>query len=274
MLKPEKKKDVRGKVYLVTGGALGMGKEVAKLFAQDGAKIVLWDINEEALKKTKDEISALGTDVFTDVVNVVDRQAVYEAASKVKREVGMVDILHNNAGVVKGGYFLDVEDEWLFRTMDVNFNAYMWTTKAFLPDMVKRNQGHIINVASAAGLTYVPLLATYCASKAAVINFTDALRLEMKKLKKTGVKFTIICPSYVSTGMFAGVKAPPVTPWLTPEKMSQKIYEGFHLDKKIVSEPFPVKFTSFLRGITTRSGWDFISEATGANKSMNQWIGH
>ncbi len=269
-----KKRDVRGKLYLVTGGAIGMGKEVAKLFAADGARVVLWDINADKLEKAAAEVRDLGAEVMTDVVDVTDREQVYAAAQRVKQDFGKVDILHNNAGVVKGGYFMDVEDEWHLKTMDVNFNAYMWTMKAFMPEMIKANDGHIINVASAAGLTYVPMLSTYCASKAAVVNFTDTLRLEMKKQGKSGVRFTTVCPSFVTTGMFEGVKAPLLVPWLSTEKMSRKIYEAYHRQRNIVMEPPLVKFVPLFRGALPRPVYDVVSEVMGLTRAMAHWKGH
>jgi len=273
MLKSEKKKDVRGKVFLVTGGAMGMGRLTAELFARDGARVVLWDLNEKELEKTTREMKDRGWEVYSYVVDVTDRAKVYETAEKVKREVGIVDIVMNNAGIIKGGAFVDVPDEDHFRTMDVNFNAYMWVTKAFLPDMMRRNEGHFINVASAAGLTYVPLMANYCASKAAVVNFTDSLRLEMKRKGYKGIKFTCICPSYVKTGMFEGVKAPIVTPWLEPEDMANRIYEGFHKDKRFVRAPFMVKLVPFLRAITPGPVYDVASTILGISRSMETWTG-
>ena len=269
----DKKKNIRGKVFLVTGGAMGMGRLVAERFARDGARVVLWDINGEELEKTARQMAERGWEVHPYVVDVADRAKVYETADKVKQEVGVVDVLMNNAGVVRGGPFLEVDDDGHQLTMDVNFNAYMWLTKAFMPDMVARNEGHIINIASAAGLMYVPLIANYCASKAAVVNFTDALRMEMKKLGHRGVRFTIICPSYVSTGMFEGVKPPLVAPWLTPEKMADKIYEGYHRNMNIVREPFLVKFIDLFKAIILRSVFDVISVVLGISRSMDQWHG-
>lgn len=97
-----KVKDVRGKVFLVTGGAMGMGKLVAERFARDGAKVVIWDMNEGALAKTAKEFGDKGYEVYTSVVDVSDREKVYQEAEKVKKEVGSVDVLMNNAGIVRG----------------------------------------------------------------------------------------------------------------------------------------------------------------------------
>ncbi|UCD84864.1 MAG: SDR family NAD(P)-dependent oxidoreductase, partial [Deltaproteobacteria bacterium] len=100
--------EVKGKIVLITGGALGMGREVARLFARDGARIVLWDLRQEDLNKTAEELKALGAEIHTYICDVTNRQTVYETADKVRKEVGVVDILDNNAGVVFGGEFLEV----------------------------------------------------------------------------------------------------------------------------------------------------------------------
>ncbi|MFW6113508.1 MAG: SDR family NAD(P)-dependent oxidoreductase, partial [Actinomycetota bacterium] len=150
----------------------------------------------------------------------------------------------------------------------------MWMIKAFMGDMIASNDGHIINIASAAGLTCVPLMANYCASKAAVVNFTDSLRMEMKRLGHKGVRFTIICPSYVQTGMFEGVKPPLVTPWMTTDEMCDKIYEGYHKNKKMVAEPFMVKLVPALRGLSPRFAYDVFSVFLGVSRSMEEWRGH
>lgn len=266
-------KDVRGKVFLVTGGAMGMGKLVAEHFARDGAKVVIWDVNEEALEETVAEFRDRGWEVHPYIVDVTDREKVYEVADRVRDEVGTVDVVMNNAGVVKGGAFLDVDDEWHRKTMDVNFNAYLWLTRAFLPDMMARNDGHFINVASAAGLTNVALMTTYAASKAAVLHFTDSLRVEMKILGKRGVKFTAICPSYVKTGMFEGVKEPRLVPWLEPEEITEKIYRAYHKNRPLVREPFQVKLVALYRAVLTRSTWDLVSRLLGIAQSMDAWRG-
>jgi all-trans-retinol dehydrogenase (NAD+) len=266
-------KSVKGKVVLITGGALGMGRELAKMFAKDGARIVLWDLRQSDLDKTAEEIKQLGAEVHTYVCDVTNRQLVYDTAARVKKEVGIVDILDNNAGIVFAGKFLDVPDEKLFKTIDVNVNGIMWCTKAFLPDMIKRNQGHIIMMASAAGLIGVGGLAVYCATKHAVVGFSDALRVELKNQNISGVKITIVCPSFVQTGMFEGVKPPLFTPWLTTEQMTAKIYNGCLKEKYYVREPLMVKFIPLLKGIATTRAVDRTGILLGMNNAANTWHG-
>ncbi len=266
-------KSVKGKAVLITGGALGMGKAVAKLFAKDGARLVLWDIRKEDLDKASAELKALGAEVFTYVCDVTKREMVYETAAKVRKEVGEIDILDANAGVVFAGLLLEVPDDKLAKTIDVNFNGVLWCTKAFLPDMIKRNQGHIIMMASAAGLVGVGGLAVYCATKHAVVGLGDALRAELKRQKILGVKITIVCPSFVKTGMFEGVKPPKFTPWLTTETMARKIYNGCLKEKPFVLEPFMVKTIPLLKGVASSGMMDQVGIILGMDDAANAWHG-
>ena len=266
-------KNVKGKLVLITGGALGMGREVAKLFAKDGARLVLWDLRQDDLDKAAGEIKALGAEVKTYICDVTKREMVYETAEKVRKEVGEIDILDNNAGVVYAGHFLDVPDEKHLKCLEVNINGILWCTRAFLPAMIKRNEGHIIMMASAAGLIGVGGLAVYCATKHAVVGFTDALRAELKKQKISGVKFTIVCPSFVKTGMFEGVKPPRFTPWLTTEGMARKIYKGCLKEKPYVREPFLVRTIPFLKAISTTNTLDKVGILLGMDDAVNTWKG-
>jgi all-trans-retinol dehydrogenase (NAD+) len=265
--------EVKGKVALVTGGAMGMGRAVAERLARDGARVVLWDLDEAALKSAGDEMKKTGAEVYTYVLDITDRARVYDTGARVKQDVGEVDILVNNAGVVSGGLFWEVPDEELFKTIDVNVNAIMWCTKAFLPDMIKKGSGHLVQMASAAGMLGVPGLTAYCASKHAVIGLSDTLRLELKKMRIKGIRITIVCPSFVQTGMFEGVQPPFLSPWLTTDQMADKIYAGLGKDKYYVREPFLVKLVPFLKGITQTSVLDWFGGIMGMHTSMDAWKG-
>lgn len=270
----DKMKDLNGKVALITGGSRGLGKLLAEKFASNGARVVLWARTQSDLDKAVEEFRGRGWDAYAYSVDVSDIDRVLEAASKVKEDVGIVDVLVNNAGVVHGGPFLEVSTEDHRQTVEINFNAQMWTMKAFLPDMVERNSGHVINISSAAGLSYSPLMTSYCGSKAAVINFTDAIRLEMKCLGKDGVKFTIVAPAFIKTGMFEGVKTPFWLPWLEPDKLAEKIYRGYQREAEMVAEPAFPKLAPIIRANTSRRALDYFQTLFGLSESMKEWRGH
>jgi all-trans-retinol dehydrogenase (NAD+) len=266
-------KDVKGKVVLITGAALGMGKGLAGLFAGDGARLVLWDLNAAEMEKTTAALKQSGAEVHPYLCDITNRTQVHERADQVRKEVGPVDVLVNNAGVVFGGEFLQVPEETIERTLQVNLVAYFWVTRAFLPDLVKKRAGHIVNLASAAGLMGVPDLTAYCASKFGVIGFSEALRLELRRAGLKDIKLTIVCPSYVATGMFEGVKPPLFSPFIPPEVMVRKIYQAVKKDKVWVLEPASVKAMPFLKAITAQPILDFFSDLLGVNRSMRNWKG-
>ena len=138
------------------------------------------------------------------VCDISDREKVYDLAGRVAREFGAIDILVNNAGIVKSHPFLEKPDELIERTIAVNLMAQFWTMKAFLPGMVEKKEGHVVNMASAGGLLGVPYISDYAASKFAVVGLTESLRQEFKLRGLRKVRFTYVCPNTVNTGMFAG----------------------------------------------------------------------
>ncbi|CAJ0920621.1 unnamed protein product [Ranitomeya imitator] len=148
--------------------------------------------------------------------------------TSVKKEVGDITILINNAGIVTGKKFIDSPDALVEKTMQVNTMAHFWTYKAFLPAMMASNHGHLVSIASSAGLIGVNGLADYCASKFAAIGFAESVGLEMLALGKTGVKTTIVCPYFINTGMFDGCssKWPRFMPILEPEYATKKIVDA------------------------------------------------
>jgi all-trans-retinol dehydrogenase (NAD+) len=134
------------------------------------------------------------------------QELVYSTAKKVTADLGDCTILINNAGIVTGKSILDVEDSKASLTLGVNTESHFWTVKAFLPHMIATDNGHIVTIASAAGLVGVAGLCDYCASKFGARGFNEALRLELRKMKKYNVHTLSVCPYFINTGMFDGVK--------------------------------------------------------------------
>ena len=215
--------ELSGKTALVTGGASGIGKAFAKRLLRGGARVALWDLDPAAAEAARKELSTFG-EVRAYGVDVTDRAQVAAAAERLLSELGELDLLDNNAGVVFGGDFLSVPEEKLLKTVEVNLNGTLWCTRAFLPGMLRRGSGHLVMMASAAGLLGVPGMAVYSASKHAVIGFAESLRLELRNAGKPGIGITIVCPSFVSTGMFEGAR-PPGSPWVS-QALAGKIFEA------------------------------------------------
>ncbi|XP_019383133.1 PREDICTED: epidermal retinol dehydrogenase 2-like [Gavialis gangeticus] len=223
---PRRKKNVTGEIVLITGSGGGIGRLMALKFARLGAVLVLWDVNQEGNKETgrlAKEVGAVRVHTYT--CDCSKKQEIYEYADKVKKEVGDVSILINNAGIVTGKKFLDCPDSLVEKTIEVNTMAHFWTYKAFLPAMIASNHGHLVSIASSAGLSGASGLADYCATKFAAVGFAESIDVEMHAQRKTGVKTTIVCPYLIHTGMFDGCRSkwPHLIPSLDSEYAAEMI---------------------------------------------------
>jgi short-subunit dehydrogenase len=262
------------KTVLITGGASGIGKlMVQKILAQGASNMIIWDINTENLEKTEKELTEKGYKVFAYVVDVANLDQVKQSAQKVKSEVGKVDILINNAGVVVGKYFHEHSHKDIDFSMNINTLALMHTTKEFLDDMIKANDGHIVNIASAAGMVSNPKMSIYCASKWAAIGWSDSLRLEMERIAK-GVKVTTVTPYYISTGMFDGVKS-RIIPIVKPEKAANKIVRGIRKNSVFIRMPWLIYLLPLIKGVLPTRWFDLVvGKGFGVYKSMDEFKGH
>lgn len=263
-----------GKHIVITGAASGIGRLMALSMAREGGTIIGWDVDSNGLAKLQKELKlASGREHFGFLCDVSDSQAVYEAAEQVKARAGTVDLLINNAGVVSGKPFLLCSDQELMRTMAVNTLALFWTTRAFLPDMITRNSGHVVTVASAAGLIGVAKLADYCASKFAAVGFDESLRAELRQ-SAPNVKTTVICPFYIHTGMFAGVRTryPWLLPILTEAYAARRMVAAIARQKARLVMP-PLVFTIPLLRLLPVAVFDTVANFLGVNVSMDKFTG-
>lgn len=264
----------KGKTILITGGAVGIGKLMAqKILAQGASNMIIWDINKMNLEKTEQELIEQNHKVFTYLVDVANLDQVKQSAQKVKSEVGKVDVLINNAGVVVGKYFHEHTHQDIDFSMNINTSALMHITREFLDDMIKANEGHIVNIASAAGMVSNPKMSIDCASKWAAIGWSDSLRLELEEIAK-GVKVTTVTPYYISTGMFDGVKS-RVIPIVKPEKAANKIIRGIRKNRVFIRMPWLIYLLPLIKGMLPTRWFDLIvGKGFGVYKSMDEFKGH
>jgi short-subunit dehydrogenase len=247
-----------------------MGRKSLERGAQ---KLVIWDVNEDKMLEAAKRLSNEGYSVATDLVDVSNSEEVQEAASRVIDEHGAVDILFNNAGIVVGEKFENHTMDHIKKTMAVNSLGLMYVARAFLPAMITNGYGYIVNIASAAGLTPNPGMTVYAASKWAAVGWSESLNLELQK-NDHPVKVLTVMPSYINTGMFAGVTAPLLMPLLDPDDISTKILDAVEREKSRLREPFMVKLTPFLKGILPAKVYDFVADKVfGVYDSMNTFIG-
>jgi NAD(P)-dependent dehydrogenase (short-subunit alcohol dehydrogenase family) len=190
-------RDLHGKVIAITGGARGIGLATAAALNGLGAKVAIGDIDEVTLKEsaTKLDLTNYGK------LDVTDLESFTAFLDHVENELGPIDVIVNNAGIMPTGRLVDEPATVTRRIIDINILGVINGSKLAAQRMVPRGKGHVINVASLAGEIYTPGLATYCASKYAVVGFTDAARVEHRG---TGVEFSLMMPSFVNTELTAG----------------------------------------------------------------------
>ena len=189
---------ISGKVVAITGGARGIGFATATALHLLGAKVAIGDVDEIA---AKDAGTALGLDVHAKL-DVTDRESFEAFLDEVERVLGPVDVLVNNAGICPAGQAADESDAVTSRTLDINVFGVILGTKLAVARMLPRRRGHVINIGSLASVTPMPGIATYVASKHAVLGYTDTVRLE---LRGSGLHFSTVMPTLTNTAMVDGL---------------------------------------------------------------------
>lgn len=192
---------VQGKVAVVTGASSGIGAAIAAHLAQAGAIVVVTGRDAARLEAVRQHCGGMA---WSHAADVTDEAQVAELARAVHARHGAADILVNNAGVVMSGLLVDVEDADWRRLFELNVLGVVHGCRAFLPRMIEMGRGgHVVNMASAAGLVGTFGMSTYSATKFALAGLTESLRFEMKR---HGIGVSLVCPSYVDTPIAAKVK--------------------------------------------------------------------
>lgn len=246
---------------LITGAARGMGELYARRAVAGGARAVaLLDISDTAPLAA--ELTRSGVQVRGYRVDLADRADIARVASAVTEDFGGIDIIINNAGIVRGAPFWEHDPERdIEGTLRVNTLAAMWLTRELLPAMIADGDTpkRVLNIASAAGTLANPNMSVYAASKWAMIGWSESLRLELESHGHRHIAVTTFCPSYVSTGMFAGARGPLLTPILTPRQATQAAWLGMRRGTPMVLRPWTVKLAMALRGALPTRPWDALA---------------
>lgn len=270
-------KEFRNKVVAVTGAASGIGRMLAVKLAEEGCEVAISDINEDGLNETKKMVEDRGAIVSAHIVDVADREQVYRFADDVVKHHGGVDMIINNAGVSVAESVEDIkyEDfEWLF---GINFWGVVYGSKAFLPYLKKRPEGHIVNISSINGIITWPNHSPYCAAKFAVKGFTEVLLQEMRE---TTIRVSCVHPGGIKTNIARNtrfykspgnqtshddaVKRFDKIARTTAEKAAEKIIAGIRKDKRRImvgldahimdwlTRLFPVRFVKVMAYLFSR----------------------
>lgn len=267
-------KNLKNKRVLITGAGHGLGFETAKAFATQGAEVIITDIDAQRVEDAVFELQSLALKVFGFVMDVTDPTDVERVREEIHGEHGPIDVLVNNAGIVSGGSFLNVPLEKHLMTYEVNTLGPVIVTHAFLSEMMSRPEAHIVCLASASSMIPLPNGATYASSKWAVLGFTESLRAELEHDGNTHVGVTAVCPSYISTGMFEGVKPPLLVGLLTPQWLAGKIVRCVKKRREQLCAPFLVNLIPLAKATWPRFAFRALLKALGVFHSMDAWKGH
>ncbi|XP_018318947.1 short-chain dehydrogenase/reductase family 16C member 6-like [Agrilus planipennis] len=234
-------KSLKHKVVVITGGAGGVGQELAVRLATIKAKVVIWDVNEKAIENAQERFKKENLQIYSYVVDVTNKKSVEKTADVVKYEVGPVDVLINNAGIVSGNTFMDLPDDMIEKTFKVNVISHYWTIKAFLKDMIHRGKGHIVTVGSLTGLLGTYKCCDYSATKFATVGLHESLLTELKTHGHDNIHMTLVCPYFINTGMFDGCK-PKNMAMLQPKDVAKRIVTAIRLEEVFVTIPSFARF--------------------------------
>ena len=264
---------IKNSNVLITGGASGIGKIMGRIALEKGAKsLIIWDINEQNIAATVKEFAAKG-EVRGYRVDVGNFDAVRETYATTVKECGDIDVLINNAGIITSNKTFDqVDISEIDCTMRINALAPMYVARVMLPDMLRREQGHICNITSAGGMLGNPRMAVYGASKWAAIGWSDSVRIELQE-QKSPVRVTTITPYYINTGMFDGVKS-PIIPVLKPEYVAKRVVRAIEKNLIFRGIPFGLHFIRFWQFVLPIPVFDFFfGKVFGIYHTMDNFTG-
>ncbi|XP_037049305.1 17-beta-hydroxysteroid dehydrogenase 13 [Bradysia coprophila] len=224
---PAQEVDVTGAIVLVTGSGHGIGKQLSLQYARCGAILVCVDINEQSNKETVKEIQARGGRAYPYVCDVTSREKCSELQKIIEKEVGIVSILVNNAGIMPAKTIMQQSETEIRKTFDINVLAHLWLIQAFLPGMISQNKGHIVALSSVAGLAGLRNIVPYCGSKFAVRGMMEALSEELRPMN-VNIKCTVVYPYMVDTGLCKKpyIRFKNLMKLLTPDEVAENIIKA------------------------------------------------
>lgn len=258
---------------LITGAGAGIGRLMAEKFAARGAEVIVTARRIAAAREVVDHIVNAGGQAHAYTLDVSKIASISKFRDRLHEERGPITILINNAGVVHGGEFEWVELRQHLDTFRINTEGLVACTHAFMNDLLATNRAHLVNIASASAFIGLPYGSSYAASKWAVVGFSESLRLELAERGEHQVKVTTVCPGYIATGMFKGVRTPLFSPMLTPDRVTESILHGIAKGEAFVIEPPIARTVEMLKGVLPRRLWDQVAKRSGVSRSMYSWKG-
>lgn len=255
-------KSVAGKVVAITGGARGIGKATSAALIRRGARVAIGDLDLELAQQTASE---LGGNCVAFEVDVTDRESFERFLDATEKELGPVDVLINNAGIMPLSRFVEESDETAHLMVDINLHGVIYGTKLAIERMEPRRTGHIVNIASQAGKAGLGGGATYCATKHAVVGLSEAVRME---LAGSGVEISCVMPAVVNTELGSGLIEARGVKTLEPEEVAEAIVEALETNRFEVWVPRSTQAISKLLTVVPRSTREAIARMLKADRIL------
>ena len=256
-------RSLHGKVVVITGGARGIGACTARALVAKGAQVAIGDLDEDVTKRAAKDI---GPSVLGLRLDVTDHQGFTAFLDEVERELGPIDVLINNAGIMPVVLFDEETDESQARQIAINLSAVMHGTRQAMKRMKPRRTGHIVNVASLAGKAGLPGGATYCATKHGVVGLSEAVEQE---LRGTGVEVSCVMPTIVKTELAAGLKSSRLSSQVEPEDVANAIVDALEKPRHEVYVPKNLGPTTKILRAFPRGFGQWVARKTGTDTLLS-----
>ncbi len=257
-------KVLSGQVAAITGAARGIGKATAEAFVRQGMKVAIGDLDVAEAQRAAE---ALGPNAIALELNVTDKASIEAFLDQAEEQLGPVDVLVNNAGIMPLSHFWDEDDATAKRIVDINLHGVIWGTKLALRRMIPRNRGAIVNIASQAGLYGAPGGATYSASKFAVVGLTEAVRGELK-LAKHDIQMSYVCPVVVNTELGHGTAQTAGVKAVEPAEVADAIVHALQFGVVDVHVPKSVKAIGTVTRLLPRRAAEGVSRVLKADRVL------
>jgi short-subunit dehydrogenase len=264
---------VNGSIVLITGASSGIGAATAKAMARTGGRVVLLARTQAALEQVAADISASGGEAKAYPIDLTDAEAVAKVAKTITAQIGTPDILINNAGAGRWLFVEETSPAEAMEMMAVPYFAAFYVTRAFLPDMLRRGSGHIVNITSPASRIVWPGATAYTAARWAMRGFTEALRSD---LRSSGLRVTLavlgkVRSAYWEHNLGSEERLPKIAkliPTLTPEQAATAIVGGVQRDAREIVTPFMLRLIYMQHAIFPRLV-EWMMSSTGWKRSQN-----
>jgi NAD(P)-dependent dehydrogenase (short-subunit alcohol dehydrogenase family) len=255
-------RSLHGRVAVVTGGGRGIGRALCRALAAEGARVAIGDVDAAAAEEAASELGGLGLRV-----DVTDRPGFTAFLDEVERQLGPIDVIVNNAGIMPVARLEDEDERSITRQLEINLHAVIHGTREAVRRMRPRTSGHIVNIASIAGRSGVSHLATYCATKHGVVGLSEAMRNE---LRGSGVEISVVMPGLVSTELTAGTKPYRGFKLQTPEQVADAVVAALKVPRFEVYVPASLGPSTKLLALLPRRAQDALTRVLKSDEVMSR----